>query len=295
MMHKPVLLQEVIKYLDPKPNENFIDATFGLGGHSLEILKHIKPNGKILALEWDPYLVEINKKRFMKNKNIILKNENFKNIKKVVKEENFTQIKGVVFDLGISNWHYRESQRGFSFQKDEFLDMRINPFEIKITAFEIVNYFSKEKIVEILKKYGEERYANKIANEIIRQRRIKKIETTKELAELILRVVSRRKKIHPATKTFMALRTYINNELENLEIGLKEAYDVLDKGGRIVIITFQGLEDKVVKKVFKEFKNKGAKLLTKNVVRPSQKEILENPSARSAKLRAILKNDKEEK
>jgi len=293
-MHKPVLLEEVIKYLNPKPNENFIDATFGLGGHSLEILKYIKPNGKILALEWDPYLVEINKKRFMKNKNIILKNANYKNIKKVVREENFTQIKGVIFDLGISNWHYKKSKRGFSFQQNEFLDMRINPFEIKITAFEIINYFSKEKIAEILEKYGEERNANKIAEEIVRQRRIKKIETTKELSELILKIIPRKKKIHPATKTFMALRTYINKELENLEIGLKSAYDILKKDGRIVVITFQGLEDKVVKKVFKELKNKGAKILTKNVVRPSRKEILENPSARSAKLRAILKNDKKE-
>jgi len=295
MMHKPVLLKEVIEYLHPKPNENFIDATFGLGGHSLEILKYIKPNGKILALEWDPCLVEINKKRFMKNKQIILKNENFKNIKKIVKEEKFSQIKGVIFDLGISNWHYKVSQRGFSFQKNEFLDMRINPFDIKITAFEIINYFSKENIVEILKKYGEEKYANQIADKIVKQRKIKKIQTTKELSELILSVVPRKKKIHPATKTFMALRIYINQELENLEKGLKDAYEVIENGGRIVIITFHGLEDKVVKKVFKELKKKGAKVLTKNVVRPSRKEILENPSSRSAKLRAILKDDPKEK
>ncbi len=292
-MHKPVLLKEVIFYLDPKPNENFVDATFGLGGHSFEILKYILPDGKILALEWDPYLVEIYKKSYMKHKNIILKNENFKNIKKVVREEKFTNIKGVIFDLGISMWHYKNSKRGFSFNENSFLDMRINPFDVKITAFEVVNYFSKEKLENILKTYGEEKYASKIAEEIVKRRKIKKIETAKELSELIVRVVPRRKKIHPATKTFMALRSYINNELENLEIGLEDAYEILKKGGRIVVITFQGLEDKVVKKVFKKLKSKGAKILTKKVVRPSESEKLENPSARSAKLRAILKNEQE--
>lgn len=293
-MHKPVLLKEVIQYLDPKPNENFIDATFGFGGHSKELLKHIRPKGKILALEWDPYLVEIIKKKFMKEKNIILKNANFKKIKEIVKETNFTHISGVIFDLGISSWHYEKSGRGFSFKKDEFLDMRINPFEIKLTAFEIVNYFSKEKLIEILEKYGEERKAESIANEIIKRRKIKKIETTKELSEIVEKVYKTRKfKIHPATKTFMALRIFINNELENLEEGLKQAFDVLDPKGRIAVITFHGLEDKIVKKIFKKLKESGAKMITKNVVRPSRKEILKNPRARSAKLRVIEKDEKE--
>ena len=290
-MHKPVLLNEVIKYLEPKPNQNFIDATYGLGGHSKELLKYIKPNGKILALEWDPYLVEINQKELMNSKNIILKNENFTKIKKLVKELNFTHIKGVIFDLGISSWHLEKSGRGFSFKKDEFLDMRINPKEIKITAFEIINRFSKEELVEIFKKYGEEKKANQIAEEIVSRRKIKKIETSKELADLIVKVYKSRKKIHPATKTFMALRVFINKELENLEEGLKQAYEVIDRGGKIAIITFQGLEDRVVKKVFKELKKQNAKMITKNVVRPTRKEVLENPRARSAKLRVIQKNE----
>ena len=292
-MHKPVLLNEVIKYLEPKPNQNFIDATYGLGGHSKELLKYIKPNGKILALEWDPYLVELNQKELMGSKNIILKNTNFTKIKKLVKEMNFTHIKGVIFDLGISTWHLEKSGRGFSFKKNEFLDMRINPKEIKITAFDIVNKFSKEQIIEILEKYGEERKAKDIAEAIVNARRVKRIETSKELADLIVKVYKSRKKIHPATKTFMALRVFINKELENLEEGLKQAYSVLDKGGRITIITFQGLEDKVVKKVFKELKKQKAKMITKNVVRPTRKEVLENPKARSAKLRVIQKDERE--
>lgn len=290
-MHKPVLVKEVIKFLNPQKNQNFIDATYGFGGHSKELLKYIKPNGKILALEWDPFLVGINKKNLMKEKNIILKNANFKKIKKIVKELNFTNIRGIIFDLGISSWHLEESNRGFSFKKDEFLDMRINPKEIKVTAFEIVNYFSKEKLIEILEKYGEEKKAKEIAEEIVSRRKMKKIETTKELADIILEVYKKKDKIHPATKTFMALRSFINNELENLEEGLKQGFDVLEKGGRIAIITFQGLEDKVVKKIFKQLRHKRAIMITKNVVRPSKKEILENPRARSAKLRVIQKDE----
>jgi 16S rRNA (cytosine1402-N4)-methyltransferase len=220
-------------------------------------------------------------------KRIKLVNQNFRNIKRVVKEEGFTKIKGVVFDLGISLWHYKKSQRGFSFREDEPLDMRINP-EIKVSAFEIINYYSYKDLVEIFKNYGEERNAEKIARTIIDRRRKKKIETSKELAEIVAEVVPSRK-IHPATKIFMALRTFINGELENLEQGLKDSYDILDKGGKIVVLSFQGLEDKVIKQVFRLLKKEGAEIITKNVIRPKKEEILKNPQARSAKLRAIKK------
>lgn len=292
MIHKPVLLKEVIQYLNPKPNDNFVDATFGLGGHSFELLKYIKPKGKILALEWDPFLVEFIKPKIMKEKNIILKNKNFKYLKKVVEEENFTNIKGVIFDLGISNWHYQNSQRGFSFRKDEKLDMRINPYEIRLTAFDVINYFSKKELSEIFYKYGEEKKSELIAEEIVKKRKFKKIESTSDLSEIILKLKGRKKsKIHPSTKIFMALRNFINQELENLEIGLEDAYEILIKGGRIAIITFNGLEDRVVKKTFKKLKNKKAIMITKNVVRPSLEEKKLNPSARSAKLRVIEKNE----
>jgi 16S rRNA (cytosine1402-N4)-methyltransferase len=165
--------------------------------------------------------------------------------------------------------------------------MRINP-EIKVSAFEIINYYSYKDLVEIFKNYGEERNAEKIARTIIDRRRKKKIETSKELAEIVAEVVPSRK-IHPATKIFMALRTFINGELENLEQGLKDSYDILDKGGKIVVLSFQGLEDKVIKQVFKLLKKEGAEIITKNVIRPKKEEILKNPQARSAKLRAIKK------
>ncbi len=293
-MHIPVLLKETLEILDPKENENFIDATFGEGNVSFAILEKTKPNGKILAFEWDPDLYKlglIKIKNSKMEKRIKLVNQNFKNIKKVVKEEGFSQIKGIVFDLGISSWHYEKSGRGFSFKKDEPLDMRINP-NIKITAFEIINYYSYKDLVEIFKNYGEEKNAEKIAEEIIKRRKSKKIETSKELAEIIAQVKVNRskKKIHPATQVFMALRVFINKELENLQKGIKDGYDVLDKGGKIVVISFQGLEDKVIKQVFKMLKEKeGAEIITKNVIRPSQKEILQNPKARSAKLRALQK------
>jgi 16S rRNA (cytosine1402-N4)-methyltransferase len=290
-MHTSVLLEETIYFLNPKPNDNFIDATFGFGGHSFKILNFIKPNGKILALEWDPYLVEIIKKIKMP-KNIILRNTNFKNIKKIVKEEKFSNVKGVIFDLGISNWHYKNSKRGFSFNKDEFLDMRINPFDIKITVFDVVNYFSRKELINIFESYGEEKEASRVADFILKKRKEKKIETTKELAEIVLEAKKYKKKnIHPATQVFMALRNFINQELENLEIGLEDAYEILIRGGRIAIITFNGLEDKVVKRVFKKLKARNAKLVTKNVIKPSLKEIKDNPAARSAKLRVIEKNE----
>jgi 16S rRNA (cytosine1402-N4)-methyltransferase len=289
-MHQPVLLKEIIEILEPKENENFVDATFGEGGVSLEIIKYNEPNGKVLAFEWDPELYKLGVekiKNLKMEKRIKIVNQNFKNIKRVVRQEGFTKIKGVVFDLGISRWHYEKSGRGFSFKYDEPLDMRINP-KIKVTAFEIVNYYSYKDLVEIFKNYGEERNAEKIARTIIERRKKKKIETSKELAEIVAEVAPSRK-IHPATKIFMALRTFINEELENLQEGLKDSYDILDKGGKIVVLSFQGLEDRIIKQVFKLLKNQGAEIITKNVIRPKKEEILKNPQARSAKLRAIKK------
>jgi 16S rRNA (cytosine1402-N4)-methyltransferase len=289
-MHQPVLLKEIIEILKPKENENFIDATFGEGNVSFEIAKFNKPDGKILAFEWDPelYKLGVEKIKNLKMENRIqLVNKNFKDIKKVVKESGFTKIKGIVFDLGISLWHYKKSGKGFSFQNEEPLDMRINP-EIKVTAFEIINYYSYKELVEIFKNYGEEKNAEKIARIIIDQRKKKKIETSKELSNIITKVVPF-KRIHPATKVFMALRIFINKELENLEKGLKDSYDILEKEGKIIVLSFHGLEDRIIKKIFKFLKLKGAKIITKHPIKPTKEEIFKNPSSRSAKLRALLK------
>jgi 16S rRNA (cytosine1402-N4)-methyltransferase len=291
-MHIPVLLKETLSILQPEKDKNYIDATFGEGNLSFEIVKLIKPKGKVLAFEWDPelYKLGLEKIKKMKEKNIKLVNKNFKEIKKVVKKEKFYEIKGIVFDLGISRWHYESSGRGFSFKKEEPLDMRINPQEIKITAFDIVNYASYYDLVKIFKEYGNEKEAEIISKAILERRKIKKIETSKELGEIVSQVKKEKTKIHPATKVFMALRVFINQELENLNLALEDSLEVLEKGGKIVIITFQGFEDKVVKKFIKKYKREGKiEVLTKNVIKPKEEEKKLNPSARSAKLRAIKK------
>lgn len=291
-VHQPVLLDKIIEILEPKANENFIDATFGEGNVSFALAKLTEPNGKILAFEWDPELYRQGLERIKSlkmEKRIKLVNSNFKNIKRVVKQEGFSQIKGIVFDLGISKWHYQKSGRGFSFSKDEPLDMRLNP-RLRLTAFEIVNYYSYKDLITIFKNYGQEKSAEKIARAIVERRKSKKIETSKELAEIVAEVKKSRTKINPATQIFMALRSFINQELENLYQGVKDGYEVIEPGAKIVILTFQGLEDKVVKDVFRLLKKQGATVITKNVIRPNQAEILKNPAARSSKLRALRKN-----
>ncbi len=291
-MHIPVLLKETLEILEPERNKNYIDATFGEGNLSFEIVKLIKPKGRVLAFEWDPELYKLGLKKIkkMKEKNIKLVNKNFKEIKKVVRKEKFYEIKGIVFDLGISKWHYESSGRGFSFKKKEPLDMRINPQEIKITAFNIVNYASYYDLVKIFKEYGNEKEAEKISRAILERRKFKKIETSEELAEIVSQVKKEKTKIHPATKVFMALRVFINQELENLGLALEDSLDVLERGGKIIIITFQGFEDKVVKRFIKKYKREGKiEVITKNVIKPKEEEKKLNPSSRSAKLRAIKK------
>lgn len=292
-MHIPVLLNKVLEILNPKKNENFIDATFGEGNVSLEIVKLIYPQGRVLAFEWDPDLYQLGQQKIktMKvEKRIKLVNKNFKEIEKVVKKEKFFQIKGVVFDLGISSWHYEKSGRGFSFKDEKSLDMRINFREIKTTASEIINNLSYHQLISIFKVYGEEKEAEKIVQAITQRRKIKKITNARELADLVKQVKRTKGKIHPATKVFMALRIFINQELENLEKGLLGAYNVLESGGKLVVISFHGLENLVIKRVFKKLKKeKGAEMITKKTIKPSREEILKNPKSRSAILRSLKK------
>jgi 16S rRNA (cytosine1402-N4)-methyltransferase len=293
-MHLSVLVNETIQLLQPQPNDNFIDATFGFGGHSLELLKYTLPNGKILGLEWDPAIIKQTIKMLEDKKQLIkrikLRQANFRYLKQITEQEGFIQVKGVIFDLGLSSFDLEQSGRGFSFQKDEPLDMRYNQQDIRLTAFEIVNYFSEKQIQQILEVYGEERSAKKIAQQIIQRRKHKRIATSKELAEIVTQVKKFRKKIHPATQTFMALRMFINQELENLREGLQGAYDTIKPGGRIAVISFSGGEDRVIKEVFRLLKQKGGEVITKRVVRPQLKEIKANPRSRSARLRVIEKN-----
>lgn len=288
-IHKSVLTEEVIEYLDPKPNENFVDATLGVGGHTEEILKRNAFHGKVLGIELEKRFLEEreDKERLVKVKG------NFKNLKKIVEEKGFKNIKGVLLDLGISSWHLEKSKKGFSFQKEEELDMRLDDSQ-SLTAKEIVNTWPREKIEEILKKYGEEKFAKRITKNLIESRKEKKIETTSELVEIIKDSVpkkyKRKPKKHFATRSFQALRIAVNGELENLRRVLPQALEVLQEGGRIVVISFHSLEDRIVKHFFKEKGEEGkVKILTKKPVTASEEEKQANRRARSAKLRAVEK------
>ena len=298
-MHIPVLQKEVLQYLVPKPNENFIDATIGEAGHTLAILEKNGPQGKVLGIEWDPELYKKLKEclRFYLKQRVILVNDSYINLKEIIKKEKFGPVSGILFDLGMSSWHLEESGRGFSFQTKEPLDMRYN-LENPLTAEKIVNYWSAPELEKILEAYGEERFAKQIAKEIIGLRQIKPIKTTFQLVEIIKRatphpprrVPDHRRKIHFATKTFQALRIAVNDELNNLEKALPQALDILRPAGVLVVISFHSLEDRIAKNFLKEGdKNNLLKILTKKPVIPSFKEMKINPRSRSAKLRASQK------
>ncbi len=286
-MHVAVLQKEVIKYLDPGPNENFVDATIGEGGHTSVILEKNKPKGKVLGIEWDSEII----KRIELQERVVLVNDSYVNLKKIVERCNFRPVYGILFDLGMSSWHLEESGRGFTFLRDEPLDMRYNSLT-GLTAAEIVNTWPELKIEKILKEYGEEKFAKRIAREIVKESKVKPIKTTFGLVEVIKKAVPARyfhQKIHFATRTFQALRITVNDELNNLKKGLSQAVEVLATGGRIVVISFHSLEDRIVKNFFRELSPEKLEILTKKPITPSEEEIKINPRSRSAKLRAAIK------
>lgn len=271
-MHIPVLQKEVLEYFQPKPNEHFIDATFGEGGHS-KALKEKK--AKILAIERDP---ELHKKG--KGKGIVLVRDSYINIEEIVQAHDFRPISGILFDLGLCSWHLKESQRGFSFLGKEPLDMRFNPEETELTAEKIINSWPEKEIERILKEYGEEQYAKRISQKIVLKRPIK---DTLQLAEII-------QKTNSPQKTFQALRIAVNKELHHLENVLPKALKILKPGGRLVVISFHSLEDRIIKNFFKQKSKEGLLIiLTKKPVTPSEEEKRLNPRSRSAKLRAAQK------
>ncbi len=294
-MHIPVLQKEVLQYLNPAPNKNFIDCTIGEGGHSFAILKENSPKGKILGIDRTLKLIDNLKSKVADSglqDRIILVCDNFKNLKTIIENCKFSQIHGILFDLGMSSWHIDESKKGFSFLREEPLDMRYDPQE-SLTAEMIVNQWQEEEIEKVLREYGEERFSRRIAREIVRARRIKQISSTFQLVEVIKKATPgfyHRRRIHPATKTFQALRIVVNRELENITEGLNQALEILEPQGRIVTISFHSLEDRIAKNFFKEkFKENLIKILTKKPITPSDFETETNPRSRSAKLRAIEK------
>ncbi len=292
-MHRPVLLNEVIKYLNPKPGENFIDCTIGEASHSLAILERIKPGGKILGIDADPHSLE----RIKPREEMMLIQGNFRDLEKIVKEQDFRSINGILFDLGLSSWQIEESGRGFSFKKDEPLLMNYEP-GIKnygLTVEIIINRWPEKELIRIFQEYGEERYSRKIAKRIIEERRMKQIAKTSQLLEIIKKSVpyskTKRGQIdRVAARIFQSLRIVVNDELENLNQGLEQALKILEPEGRLVVISFHSLEDRIVKNFLREQQNRGSlKILTKKPIVASDEEVKMNSRSRSAKLRAAIK------
>lgn len=295
MIHKTVMLKEVIEYLDPKQGQMFVDGTANGGGHTFALAEKVVPDGKVIAIEWDKDIFDNLKNKVegseFKN-NISVANDNYANLKDIISQNGVNNIDGIVLDLGFSSLHLESSGRGFSFQKDEPLDMRYSQGQ-ELTAYEIVNGWPEEDIARILRDYGEERFSYKIAKTIYDQRKRGKISTTNDLVKVIERAVPafyRRGKIHCATRTFQALRIAVNGELDNVESVLPQIVETLKSGGKVAIISFHSLEDRIVKNFFKDNAKEGKlKIITKKPIVASDEEMKENPRSRSAKLRVAEK------
>ncbi|MCX5666670.1 MAG: 16S rRNA (cytosine(1402)-N(4))-methyltransferase RsmH [Candidatus Omnitrophica bacterium] len=288
-MHQSVLLNRAVDYLNLSKGAVVVDATVGGGGHSEEILKAILPGGRLIGIDTDPGALAIAKER-LKNfsDSITLVNDNFRNIDRILKIQNIKNVDAVLLDVGISSYQLDDESRGFSIRSDSRLDMRMNQSS-GITAYDVVNKYKEDKLSEIIEKYGEERFHNRIARFIKDARERKAIETTAELAAIVKRAVGykyRNLRIDPATRTFQAIRIYVNDELGALEEALKSAIFWLKTGGRIVVISFHSLEDRIVKNTFKGYSKLGVlKIITKKPLIPEHEEVIKNPRSRSAKLR----------
>ncbi len=300
MRHVPVLSAEAIDSLQLVSGINVVDCTLGDAGHSEIILEKIAPKGKLLGLDMDAEAV-LRSKRFLyrfEDRAIVVR-DNFSNLKNVVENNNFKPVNAILMDLGWSTPQFEERGRGFSFLKDELLDMRYSPTEQE-TAADIINNYSEQDLAGIFKNFGEEKLNKEIAKAVVDFRRNKKIEKTGEFTEIILQVYREKlhtdKEIpwigglHPATKIFQALRMEVNHELDNLKAVLPQAVELLVPGGRLAVITFHSLEDRIVKHFFQSIAGKTIKLVNKKPIIAGEEELKNNPRARSAKLRVIEKN-----
>lgn len=292
-MHVPVLLKEVIEGLNLKPGDNIVDATVGSGGHAASILEKTSPDGKLLGIDADEGILKEAEKNLSKfGERVILRQGNFSDLERIINNVHFTKISAVLLDLGMSSWELERSGRGFSFLRDEPLDMR---FDVSgnLMAADIVNTWPEDKLADIFKNFGQERFARLIAARTVRERKIKPIKTTFELVSIVGRSFPRSYKFgrtHFATKVFQALRIAVNDELGNLEKVLPEALDIIEKKGRLAVISFHSLEDRIVKKFFISAKKEGqAEIIAKKPIGASREEIRKNPRSRSAKLRIMEK------
>lgn len=280
--HKSVLLKEAIEALNVKKGEWFLDCTLGDGGHALEILRQ---GGKIVGIDVDPQALKRAKERLG---NVVLIQGNFRDIDNLMRQTELGDQKfaGAIFDLGVSSLQLETPERGFSFAKIGPLDMRMDP-NLSVLALDFVNNLSGKELYEIFKKLGEEKYSKLVARALVRARQVKPFKTTTELAGIIVRALGGvRGRIHPATRVFQALRIAVNDELDALKEGLLKVKEKIQKNGRIVVISFHSLEDRIVKNTFRDWEFAGeGEVLTKKPVVPDEGEIAQNPRARSAKMR----------
>ncbi len=298
--HTPVLLEETLRALAVQPGGRYIDCTLGGGGHAVAILERSAPGGQLLGIDADPEAIRVASERLEHyHDSILLINENFANLPAICLRYDFQPVHGILFDLGLSSLQLGDDRRGFSFQEEGPLDMRLSPDQ-QITAADIVNQSPEAELADIIWRYGEEGYSRQIARSIVKER---PIETTLKLAKVIEQASGGRKgKIHPATKTFQALRIAVNQELDNLESALKQAVNLLGFGGRLVVISYHSLEDRIVKQFMRQESqdcicpigtpacvcghSASLRLVNRRVITPSAHEIEFNPRSRSAKLRA---------
>ncbi|MEL0226932.1 MAG: 16S rRNA (cytosine(1402)-N(4))-methyltransferase RsmH [Gammaproteobacteria bacterium] len=287
--HEAVMVEEVLENLVFKNNGTYVDCTFGAGGHSLEILKKLDSLGSLVSFDKDIQATLNLSEEFSGETRFKLINDSFSNIKKYFKNDS---IDGVLIDLGISSTQLDDAKRGFSFQSDGPLDMRIDATK-GITARDWINGASKKEIEDVLWNLGEERASRKIARKIVHSREKKSIETTKDLSDLILNSVHTKSKKHPATNSFRAIRMFINNEIQELKEALEASGDLLRSGGRLAVISFHSMEDRIVKRFFqgKDRVNSRVefKYLKDKFLKPGSQEILNNPRSRSAILRVAEK------
>ena len=293
MVHKPVLVEEVIDNLNLQSGDVVVDCTVGAGGHSLKMLQHIAPAGRLIGIDQDRDILKIASENLKHYKdNIDLLYGNFKDIDSLLKSIGIERVDAILYDLGVSSLQLDTPERGFSFKSDGPLDMRMDK-AAAISAFDLVNNLPRHELRKILSRYGQERYAGKIASLIVEKRKIAPIESTAVLSHIAAEAYpykARFTRIHPATRIFQALRIAVNSELDNLEISLDKAVNILNTQGRLGVIAFHSLEDRIIKNTFKRYASEQlVKIITKKPIRPENKEIADNPRARSARLRVAEK------
>ncbi|MBI2029539.1 16S rRNA (cytosine(1402)-N(4))-methyltransferase RsmH [Candidatus Gottesmanbacteria bacterium] len=284
--HIPVLVNEIVHYLQVKEGNKYIDATLGGGGHTRAILDK---GGIVLGIDQDQDAIEYTKKELGKiyKDKLIIEKGNFSQMKKIAQKNNFIP-QGILFDLGVSSYQIDNPDRGFSFNKDATLDMRMDKSS-DFNALDIVNRYQYQDLVRILQKFGEEHLAGPIASDIVTKRKTAEITTTSQLSEIVFDVYRKhgqKVKHNQSTKVFQAIRMEVNSELNNLKFGLEQAIDLLSKDGRLAVLSYHSLEDRIIKL---NIKNKKLKIITRKPVLPSEQEIKTNPRSRSAKLRVAQK------